>query len=62
MKQIIFLSVLYSLLAGCSNEKPMSDRYELNNYWQFCQVGTEAWYPAKIPGTVHTDLLTNDLI
>lgn len=62
MKQIIFLSVLYSLLVGCSNEKPMSDRYELNNYWQFSQVGTDTWYPAKIPGTVHTDLLTNDLI
>ena len=30
--------------------------------WQFRQVGTETWYPATVPGTVHTDLFANDLI
>lgn len=34
----------------------------LNSGWQFRQVGTENWYPAMVPGTVHTDLLANGLI
>ena len=34
----------------------------LNSGWQFRQVGTETWYPATVPGTVHTDLLANGLI
>lgn len=25
--------------------------------WQFCRVGTETWLPARVPGSVHTDLL-----
>ncbi len=30
--------------------------------WQFRQVGTQVWYPATVPGTVHTDLQANGLI
>jgi beta-mannosidase len=30
--------------------------------WQFRQAGQDKWYPASIPGTVHTDLLANKLI
>ena len=30
--------------------------------WRFRQVGTETWYPAAVPGTVHTDLFANGLI
>lgn len=30
--------------------------------WQFHQKGKADWHPAKIPGTVHTDLLANTLI
>src|SRR6266487_1859573 len=30
--------------------------------WKFRQVGTTTWYPATIPGCVHTDLMNNKLI
>jgi beta-mannosidase len=30
--------------------------------WQFRQAGQDKWYPASIPGCVHTDLLNNKLI
>lgn len=30
--------------------------------WKFRQVGTQKWYKATVPGTVHTDLLRNKLI
>ena len=29
----------------------------LNGAWQFRQCGTEEWWPATVPGGVHTDLL-----
>jgi len=29
----------------------------LNNAWQFRQYGTKEWWPATVPGGVHTDLL-----
>jgi len=34
----------------------------LHEGWTFCQVGKEPWYPATVPGVVHTDLLRNGLI
>ena len=30
--------------------------------WKFREVGKESWYPATVPGCVHTDLLVNRLI
>lgn len=30
--------------------------------WQFRKAGETKWYPAAVPGTVHTDLLANELI
>src|SRR6476646_8676376 len=29
----------------------------LSGAWQFRQAGTAAWWPAQVPGGVHTDLL-----
>lgn len=34
----------------------------LHSNWKFKQAGTNKWFPAKVPGTVHTDLLANELI
>jgi beta-mannosidase len=34
----------------------------LNNNWQFREVNKETWYPATVPGSVHTDLLKNKVI
>ncbi|MHA6534057.1 beta-mannosidase [Paenibacillus sp. BAC0078] len=34
---------------------------QLNN-WEFRACGDDAWLPAAVPGTVHTDLLRNGLI
>ncbi|PWT79888.1 MAG: hypothetical protein C5B44_06205 [Acidobacteria bacterium] len=30
--------------------------------WQFREAGKDTWYPATVPGCVHTDLLKNKLI
>jgi beta-mannosidase len=34
----------------------------LNTTWQFHQKGKEVWFPAIVPGNIHTDLLTNKQI
>ncbi len=35
---------------------------DLNKNWQFKNQKESKWYPATVPGTVHTDLLANKLI
>ncbi len=35
---------------------------ELHKNWFFRQKGTAKWFPAKVPGTVHTDLLRAGLM
>src|SRR5262252_8687638 len=34
----------------------------LNSGWQFHQADKDTWYPAEVPGVIHTDLLKNKLI
>ncbi len=41
---------------------PAKHRSFLHTGWQFRQVGKTDWYPAEVPGCVHTDLLKNKLI
>ena len=48
---------LTSLLANAQ-----SGSVELNANWQFKKSGSNPYYPAVVPGTVHTDLLNNKLI
>lgn len=51
-----FLTYLFLVFSLCS-----SAQIELSN-WQFREVGTEKFYPAQVPGTVHSDLIRNNLI
>lgn len=32
------------------------------NHWKFRRAGSTAWYTASVPGTIHTDLMSNKLI
>jgi beta-mannosidase len=35
---------------------------ELDGGWKFRRAGTKEWMPAKVPGTVHLDLMRNKMI
>ncbi len=35
---------------------------DINDGWRFRQGRGEIWYPATVPGTVHTDLMANEII
>ncbi len=37
-------------------------RIRLLTGWQFREASKDRWYPAEVPGCVHTDLLKNKLI
>lgn len=37
-------------------------KQELHNNWKFKQARLNNWYPATVPGVVHTDLLDNKMI
>jgi beta-mannosidase len=50
------------LLFFCANSFAQNIYIDLNKNWKFSKGGTNKWYPAVVPGTVHTDLLRNKLI
>lgn len=54
---LLLLAVLFSSLLSAT---PL--RKELNESWKFRQARLTNWYPASVPGVVHTDLLANQII
>lgn len=47
-------------ILGCSSEKEV--KTEISSGWRFRQRDSGVWMPATVPGTVHTDLLSNGKI
>jgi beta-mannosidase len=43
-------------------QRTAKTRIAVDNGWQFRQIDKQTWYPATVPGCVHTDLLQNKLI
>ncbi|HBB97186.1 MAG TPA: hypothetical protein DC054_17550 [Blastocatellia bacterium] len=68
-KKLILVLALSMLTAGPAQSQirtrptdPSNIRMPLSTGWQFREAGKEKWYPASVPGCVHTDLLSNKLI
>ncbi len=61
-KLLFLLSIV--MLSCTSEEKPLLQKIPITEGWTFLlsEEGPEAWYPASVPGTIHTDLLKNGLI
>ncbi len=61
MRIPVIISLFLFLFAGSliSQDKTVK---ELNDGWKFRRLSDTAWYSAKVPGTLHTDMLANDLI
>ena len=58
----IRLLVLMLIVSACSTHHPEVNDRPLPAKWTFRMVTDSVWYPAEVPGTVHTDLLKNHLI
>lgn len=53
--------VFFALIScGITSANPV--RKELNEGWKFRQARLTNWFPATVPGVIHTDLLANKII
>lgn len=63
---ILFFLVFMATPIAHSQNSSLTDEAKFKLFlhagWKFRQVGTATWYPATIPGCVHTDLMNNKLI
>jgi beta-mannosidase len=58
MKWICFFGFLFICIDGASQ----SSEITLHSNWKFRRLGDKQWLKANVPGTVHTDLLSNNKI
>jgi beta-mannosidase len=68
-KLLIPVLALLTFTVGTSQSQTPSGESGLHSItipvhtgWRFREAGKDKWYPASVPGCVHTDLLTNKLI
>ena len=62
MKNINRILFLFMAAAGCIAANAAVNSRTLHDNWRFRQGRAEIWYPATVPGTVHTDLMANEII
>ena len=55
---ILYLSFAVKLLLS----QNIQTIQNIDSGWQFKKLNDHSWLPAKVPGTVHTDLLANGVI
>ncbi|RZW53388.1 MAG: glycoside hydrolase family 2 protein, partial [Flavobacteriaceae bacterium] len=56
------LIVVVLVCLGCQEQYDLPDIMELSEGWAFKNTKDTLWFPATVPGNVHTDLLDNGLI
>ena len=59
---LVFIVLALFLVSCAKKSEHIAQIINLNQGWEFRKVGDTAWHPAQVPGTVHTDLLANQLI
>ncbi len=57
---ICYLAACFMSLTASAYQKPQV--CTLHSDWTFCQVGDTLWSDAKVPGTIHQDLLNHNRI
>jgi len=63
MKIILrILILLLSLFLMTCGSKHNFEKQFLHGNWEFKQVTDSVWMPATVPGTIHTDLMNNNII
>lgn len=58
--KFVFCILFFAACLNLRAQKTIINLSEKN--WEFSQEGFSLWYPATIPGCIHTDLLNNALI
>ena len=63
--RVLFSGAIFLFFAwSCSKPQDpnLMVQKEINTGWTFNQAGENTWLPAGVPGTVHTDLIANNII
>ena len=58
--RVTLFAILAILINGTLSAAPI--KTELNQGWKFKQGRLNNWYPATVPGVIHTDLMANEII
>ncbi len=61
MKKELLIAVA-ALLCNCILANSAVTTRNLHDNWRFRQARADIWYDATVPGTVHTDLMANEII
>lgn len=56
------LTLLALIILFCDPVSAIPIKKELNSGWKFRQWRLNNWYPATVPGVIHTDLIANGII
>lgn len=62
MKKIPAIIAFAMLALGSLWAEAAVSSRTLHDNWRFRQGRSDIWYPATVPGTVHTDLMANEII
>ncbi len=58
-----FYLIMMVMITSCGMTKDKTGvDFEIEADWEFSEAGKNEWLPAKVPGTVHADLLANGKI
>ncbi|MDR3058672.1 MAG: glycoside hydrolase family 2 protein [Prevotella sp.] len=58
----IKFALLAFVILSCESVSATPIKKELNSGWKFRQWRLNNWYPATVPGVIHTDLMANGII
>jgi beta-mannosidase len=59
LKFVLFALLLFTIFPGF---KAQVYKQQLNDNWKFCRLGSNKWYSAIIPGSIHNDLYQHNQI
>lgn len=59
---VFLLCVVLLTLTGTKVQGQQLEQQEVSEGWSFKQVRGTNWYPATVPGVIHTDLIDNEII
>lgn len=60
LKHVVVFLLITLFFPARSNAQPVTENIHKN--WEFRQERGHNWYPATVPGVVHTDLMANNII
>jgi beta-mannosidase len=62
IRNLLIVSLLGIIMVSCQQQETQCLTKTINEDWEFKSSTDSNWYPASVPGCVHTDLMNNDII